>query len=232
MQGIEKEVLLDRKVRCKTCAGSRCAPNTFPARCWTCYGKGIRVFKNGPFVEEDMCTPCGGTGAEVRFPCPVCKGRGVTTEKVLDRLRVEPFSDRRDTIEFEKKGHECPSGLRGSVIVTMNICDRGSLVRENLDIIGDAEIPVWKAVLGGDVVVRTLQGDRAIRLSSATHAQVVEIKEAGARCPATGKVGDHYAHIVIRSAQGSSEAEAEVYRLLSTLEHLQNPNEGDASVKR
>lgn len=216
--GVKKELLVERKLRCKTCDGSRSAPGCFPARCWTCYGKGVRVYKNGPFLEQEECFTCHGVGSEVRFPCPECRGAGVFPQKVLETLSFAPLSDQLESVVFEKKGHESPNGLRGRLVAKLEIVERGRLVREGLNVLSDEEIPVWKALLGGAVLVKTLRGEENVELSIALHSQVIELKGLGAQCPRTGRFGDHLARVLIRSPRAVSPEHVAIFRKLLELD--------------
>ena len=60
--GVKKSLLLERRVRCPRCRGSRCVEGTLPSKCWSCYGKGMTIEKVGPCIEENKCYKCDGSG--------------------------------------------------------------------------------------------------------------------------------------------------------------------------
>lgn len=37
-----------------------------PSKCWGCYGKGIKIIKIGPFLEEEICESCNGIGMTIK----------------------------------------------------------------------------------------------------------------------------------------------------------------------
>lgn len=44
-------------------------PGTMPSKCWGCYGKGIKIVKAGPFLEEEQCDSCDGIGITIKMKC-------------------------------------------------------------------------------------------------------------------------------------------------------------------
>lgn len=75
--GCHKTLFLKKNKRCPACYGTRCMPGTMPSKCWGCYGKGIKIMKVGPFLEEEECESCGGIGMTIKMKCPECKGEGI-----------------------------------------------------------------------------------------------------------------------------------------------------------
>ena len=77
ISGCRKSINYKKNKRCSCCQGSRCMPGTMPSKCWGCYGKGIKIVKAGPFLEEETCDSCDGIGITIKMKCPECKGNGV-----------------------------------------------------------------------------------------------------------------------------------------------------------
>ena len=47
---------------------------TLPSKCWGCFGKGIRITKVGPYLEEEKCDSCNGIGLTIKNKCMECDG--------------------------------------------------------------------------------------------------------------------------------------------------------------
>lgn len=218
--GAQKEVLVKRRSKCGTCHGSRCHPNTLPSRCWTCYGKGVTQIKTGPHIHQENCSPCGGTGAVVRIPCTACKGKGVVAAPDLDRLKMPPLTEDGAVIEFERKGHETPGSLKGSLFLTVKVANQAGLKRVDLDIVSEERIPVWAAVLGGTLQVNTLDGPLEVNLSEGRplHSELV-LKDAGVKCSKSSKKGNHVVKLVLDTQTELSDDRRKIFEQLAQLEN-------------
>lgn len=66
ISGCWKNLFIKKLKRCPCCNGSRCLQGTMPSKCWGCYGKGIKIIKAGPFLEEEECESCEGIGMTIK----------------------------------------------------------------------------------------------------------------------------------------------------------------------
>ncbi len=81
MNGIEKHVSFNRKVKCIDCVGSGLKKGCSDNRCKVCEGKGMitRILQIGPGMIQQStstCHECGGKGKHIRLEdtCITCKG--------------------------------------------------------------------------------------------------------------------------------------------------------------
>lgn len=79
---IRKTIQVEKTVKCKTCRGTRCAPNTFPSKCYTCGGSGTLQYRDKFDTVEEICDNCEGFGKIIRHKCSTCKGEGQVTRTV------------------------------------------------------------------------------------------------------------------------------------------------------
>ena len=75
MEGAQVPVAAQVPSSCPTCHGTGAKPGTSPTVCPRCQGRGIESQGQGLFSISQPCPQCGGTGTEIKDPCPTCQGR-------------------------------------------------------------------------------------------------------------------------------------------------------------
>ncbi len=90
MNGVEKHISFNRKVKCVDCLGSGLKKGCDDNKCKGCDGKGLvtRIAQIGPGMIQQStvtCSECGGKGKKIRLEdtCLTCKG-----VKFLDETRM------------------------------------------------------------------------------------------------------------------------------------------------
>ena len=78
MEGAQVPVAVTMSAPCPTCHGTGAKPGTSPTVCSRCQGRGIESQGQGLFSISQPCSKCGGTGTEIKDPCPTCHGSGQT----------------------------------------------------------------------------------------------------------------------------------------------------------
>jgi molecular chaperone DnaJ len=66
IQGVKKEVEIEKRVKCSDCKGSRAERGTSPSVCSECGGRGYSLSDMG---VKTLCKKCLGAGGFVRYPC-------------------------------------------------------------------------------------------------------------------------------------------------------------------
>src|SRR5918995_894442 len=110
MEGAQVPVSVPLSAPCPTCRGTGAKPGTHPTVCSRCNGRGVEAESQGLFSISQPCSLCGGTGTEIKDPCPTCQGSGRTRQ--VKRYRVNIPAGVRDgsRVRLKGKGEAGPRG--------------------------------------------------------------------------------------------------------------------------
>ena len=159
VNGCSKSVNYDRLDTCPSCKGTKAKSGTSPVRCTVCSGYGILLDQRGPVAVQVMCDKCQGTGTTIKHPCPPCKGKGYSTVKCTENLKVPAGVANGFTMKVSSKGSISTSrGKTGDLLVILHVKDHPVLRRTGFDIYSTVKLPMGLAALGGAVTVETLHG--------------------------------------------------------------------------
>lgn len=180
-KGKKIKLSLLRKVKCGKCHGNG---GLRQMTCSQCNGSGIRVIERrmgGMYQRSSStCQQCGGSGSYIPEDsvCPECEGRRLVDKKVILEVTVPRGSGPGYQIVFAKGADEGVNIIPGDVIVTLqekksshrngtkldrskNKSDKDLnelFARSNDDLLTSVKVPLGKAICGGVVSIRHLDG--------------------------------------------------------------------------
>jgi molecular chaperone DnaJ len=139
------------------------------ARCSSCGGSGEirRVQRSflGQLVSVTPCTACGGEGQRIERLCHACGGRGIEQDEKTVEIDVPPGVSTGDYITMRGQGHfGGRGGVRGDVIVVLEVEEDPRFTREGPDLIHDLPITFSQAALGAEVDVPTISGSARLKI--------------------------------------------------------------------
>jgi curved DNA-binding protein len=110
-------------------------------------------------------------------------------------------------------------GQPGDLYVIVSVADHPLFRREDDDLHMDLKIPLYTAVLGGNVQVRTLEGEVTLAIQPATQSgQTIRLRSKGMpRLRQPGVRGDLFAHILIQVPANLSAQEKALFEDLRGL---------------
>lgn len=220
-EGVRKELLLEKKVKCGVCNGTRSHNGVPPTRCWTCFGKGVTITKNGPYIEEDVCFKCKGSGVTIKKKCGNCEGVGLIMQNAYEKIKIPSIEEEEFTLEFDHKGHQSVDSIAGKLIVRIKVLPHEIFSRKKLDVYSKVSVPYHTGILGGQVVVDTLLGKEIITLQPyMDHNNVQKLPRKGFRNSETGCNGDHYISFHLKAPDVLCDEEKHLYRLLTATYEL------------
>src|ERR671917_516420 len=206
-------------VPCPTCHGTGAKPGTTPTVCSRCQGRGLEAESQGLFSISQPCRQCGGTGTEIKDPCPTCQGSGRTRQ--VKRYRVNIPAGVRDgsRVRLAGKGEAGPrGGAPGDLYVVTRVgaspifSHRG----DNLEV--EVPITIPEAIRGATIEVPTLNGSKRIRVPPGTqHGTVQRLRGEGPPKLGGRGRGDIHYRLVIDVPSSLSREQREVVDELATV---------------
>ena len=160
-----REVSFEAVRACEHCRGNGAEPGTPIRTCETCGGAGqLRQVSRtafGQMVRAVACDTCGGDGKIAETPCEVCDGRGRTVGERTFDVEIPPGIENGQRIRISGAGHAGEAGGRsGDLYVEVAVAEDERFVREGADLVSVVDVSATEAMLGAEVEVATLEGDR------------------------------------------------------------------------
>lgn len=191
--GAAKEVHIESLETCSRCGGSGCEPGTHPSRCTRCGGTGevqdVQRSIFGTVMTARTCGTCEGTGEEIAAKCTQCGGDGRLARSHV--VTVEVPAGVTDGLELRISGggdSGRQGGLPGDLYVALQVEPHPVFERRGQDLFALLEVPMTRAVLGGEFDVQTLDGPERVRLEPGTESGT-EVRLRGRGVPSLGRRG-------------------------------------------
>lgn len=203
--GTEKELDLPLQDECASCHGTGAKAGTTPETCSKCGGKGQVVYTQqslfGMVRNVQTCPDCRGTGKIIRDKCPDCHGSGYITRKRKISVTVPAGIDNGQSIRIREKGDPgVNGGPRGDLLVEVAVSRHPIFQRQGIDIYSSAPITFAQAALGGDVRIKTVDGEVEYTVKPGTQTDT-RIRLRGKGVPSLRNKsirGDQYVTLVVQ----------------------------------
>ncbi|HPT40792.1 MAG TPA: molecular chaperone DnaJ [Candidatus Gastranaerophilaceae bacterium] len=231
--GITKEIKIDHLEICGECKGTGAEPGSKPITCPTCHGSGkIQQTTQtilGHFTQITTCPDCHGLGQKINSPCKACKGYGRIEKEKTVELKIPAGVDNGSKMRISQEGDAGKNGgPSGDLYVVIRVKPSDYLKREGINVFSEIEISPSQAVLGDEVVVKTLDGEKQISIPAGIQsASPIRIKSAGV--PHLGKSSQRGEHIIIvnvKTPTNLSEEEKQLYKKLYEINTKKKYQEG------
>lgn len=242
--GCEKEIELILKDPCEDCHGTGAKPGTSPETCPKCGGRGQVVYTSQSFFgtvqNVQTCPNCGGSGKVIKEKCPKCSGTGYTSSKKRIKVSIPAGIDNGQSIRIREKGEPgVNGGPRGDLLVEVNVSHHPIFQRQDVHISSTVPISFAVAALGGDIRIKTVDGDVIYTVKPGTKTDTkVRLKGKGVPSLRNPQVrGDHYVTLVIQTPERLSAEAKEALRKFdeltgNTLHQNDNPDENKGEKKK
>ncbi|MBI4359175.1 MAG: molecular chaperone DnaJ [Candidatus Nealsonbacteria bacterium] len=215
----EKEISLERFIKCRRCQGSGGEPGSRVKECFSCRGLGeVQQIKRtvfGSFTGFVTCPECQGEGKKPEKPCNVCHGEG----RIRDRERVKIFIpagvDQNQIIKIEGGGEQGKKGKRpGDLYVRILVRSHPAFERKGDDLFLELPLSFSQLALGDEVEITNLAKEKIILVIPAGSEPGKMLRLSGQGIPHfRGKgQGNLYVHLDIKIPQRLSPKQKELLK--------------------
>ncbi len=184
--GVSREIKLKVYTSCGDCHASGASAGTSPAQCIDCEGRGQigevrQTFLLGQTMTLRTCRRCQGTGKYLPTPCEECEGSGRLLEEKLLEVKVPGGVEDNSILRIRGGGDAgIRGGHSGDLYVVLKVPDHPDYKRLDDDLIKDAKISVYQAVLGANLEIETLDGVQSLEVKPGTsHGDIHNFKGKG-----------------------------------------------------
>lgn len=202
--GTSKKIDVNLKEACTKCNGTGAKPGTQPETCSKCGGKGKIAYTQqsilGMVRNVQPCPECQGTGKIIKEKCPDCYGTGYISTKKTIEVTIPAGIDNGQCVRIQGKGEPGSNGgARGDLLVAVMISAEPGFERDGYNIFSNVKISYPTAVLGGEVKVKTVDGDVLYEVKPGT-ASGTKVRLRGKGMPTLRNKnvrGDHYITLIV-----------------------------------
>ena len=202
--GVDKEIDVTLKEECATCHGTGAKPGTSPETCKKCGGKGQVVFTQqslfGVVRNVQSCPDCHGTGKIIKERYSDCGGSGYISKRKKISVSIPAGIDNGQCVRIRDKGEPgVNGGQRGDLLVEVAVSRHPIFQRQDRDIFSTAPITFAQAALGGDVRIKTVDGEVIYTVKPGTQTNTrVRLRNKGVPSLRNKQIrGDHYVTLVV-----------------------------------
>lgn len=222
--GCEKEIDVVLKDPCPKCNGTGAKPGTSPQTCPKCGGKGQVVYTQQSFFgtvqNVQTCPDCHGSGQIIKDKCPDCGGTGYISSKKKIAVTIPAGIDNGQSVRIREKGEPgVNGGPRGDLLVEVAVSRHPIFMRQDMNIFSTVPISFAQAALGGDIRIKTVDGDVVYNVKAGTKTDTkVRLRGKGVPSVRNSQVrGDHYVTLVIQTPEHLSAEAKEALRQFDAL---------------
>ena len=186
------------------------------------------------------CPECNGTGKIIREKCPDCGGTGYTSSRKKIKVSIPAGIDDGQSVRIREKGEPgINGGPRGDLLVEVTVSRHPIFQRQDVHVFSTAPISFAQAALGGDVRIKTVDGDVIYTVKPGTKTDTkVRLKGKGIPSLRNPQLrGDHYVTLVIQTPEKLSPEAKEALRKFdeltgNTLNQETSDSEGKSKSKK
>lgn len=182
--GVERTILLNKTSKCDFCDGSGAEKGSELNTCETCNGKGsIREVKRsffGQFESMSVCSKCNGKGKIPKVKCGHCHGNGILKRESEIKVKIPSGIENGEMIRLTGGGEAVSAGETGDLYIKIHVKRHSVFRKDGHNLIMDLQLKLTDALLGTDMLVKTLDGDVSVKIPEGiTHGEILRIKGKG-----------------------------------------------------
>lgn len=168
-------------------------------------------------ITTTECNYCKGRKFINGALCKHCKGSGEVSEYRRFTVKIPAGVKDNSKIRLSGEGEKGKNGGKsGDLYITVHIKAPTDYKTEGNNIIKNITLAPYEAVLGGDITVKTFDGNINVKISPNTQSgQKIRLSNCGINV--NGKTGDMILVVDIKIPQNISNDEIELYKKLKEI---------------
>jgi molecular chaperone DnaJ len=226
--GTDIKIEYTAKTTCDLCYGSGAADGSKPVSCSTCGGNGQLRQQRGPFVVQQTCPTCKGTGSTINKPCIKCHGNGAKDKSRKITVTIPSGIDDGERVRISGEGEGgIKGGESGDLYVEVQAKKHKFFKREKSNLFCEATIAFTTATLGGIIKVPSIDGsDVSLTIPAGTqNGSQFRIKEKGMKVLKSTRRGDLYVDLIVEVPVNLNSKQKEL------LEQFEKITDGNSNPK-
>ncbi len=182
--GASKDFVVTKTSKCLTCEGSGAERGATKEKCKVCNGHG-RVSESrrsflGVINTSKVCDNCHGLGEVPSAKCSTCHGTGVQERPQEINIKVPSGIEDGQSMRLSGMGEAVPFGVSGDLYVKVHVKPHLFIRKEGANLVTELTIKLTQALTGGDITLRSLDGDLIVKIPEGTNNNdVLRIKGKG-----------------------------------------------------
>jgi curved DNA-binding protein len=162
------------------------------------------------------CDRCGGTGERAGHLCNACGGTGQIQKTETYQVKIPAGVTEGQRLRVAGRGEAgLGGGAAGDLFLRVKMAKHPDFTLEDHNLIFEAEIAPWEAVLGAEISVPTLDGRVNIRIPAGTqNGQKLRVRGRGLP-KRNGEKGDIIVQAQIEVPEKINETERKLWQQLA-----------------
>jgi len=228
VHGTKKELKYHHMVFCKDCDGMGTNNKSTPGKCPKCNGTGQEFIQHGGFGMARPCSQCHGEGFYIPHDkrCKKCQGKRLVRQLDTVEVPIPKGVDSMVQLRLAGKG-DAPvvgKGPFGDLYISVNILPHPVFKREKNDIHVNVTLPLTTAILGGKVMIPTVDGDYEMNLPAGIQPEEKKILRArGLYIMDTNVRGDEWIHFKVEIPKHINKKQRELLKAFQEEEEKKHP---------
>ncbi|MCF0112498.1 MAG: molecular chaperone DnaJ [Bacilli bacterium] len=201
---------------CSHCHGTGAENPGDTETCSYCGGRGY-VTRNqrtifGTMQQQETCAHCKGSGRIVRNPCKTCGGNGYARVTRDLTVNIPAGINSGQQIRVQGKGyHGSNGGPTGDLYVEVLVAEHAQFKRDGNDVHLEVPLSFVDCALGCTIEVPTVYGEVQVKIPAGTQPnEILKLKERGIKDLRSGRPGNEYLHIVVKTPTRLNRAQKEL----------------------
>ncbi|MFA5020657.1 MAG: molecular chaperone DnaJ [Patescibacteria group bacterium] len=213
--GTEKEIELEKQIKCNQCQGTGAASGSKIVNCKTCGGSGrvVRLQQTilGNFQSQSVCPECRGVGKKPEQACSKCGGRGHVHGREKIKVIIPAGISDGQSVKLSGQGEAGEQGQSGDLYIWVKVKSNKNFVRRGDDILSEAHLNLKQAILGDKIKVETVDGPVDLKIPEGTQSQTkFRLKGKGVTHLREHGRGDQIVEVIVDIPKGLSRQQKKI----------------------